>query len=170
LQPYITYSEFKNRFKLWGNNIYSLIGYDYLTLGNKIEFQEHILTNTGSGFLLSNYKKIATDEFGIIICQSSTKTFYLFMKYQTVNDKKQAIIKDILEIDKNELTENLFTGFCEAKKGRIFEIVALVKDTKDNPEYYTKIVKAWIANRKTGKFEIIKKNKIRRCGNESYGI
>jgi len=170
LQPYITYSEFKNRFKLWGNNIYSLIGHDYLTLGNKIEFQEYTLTNSGSGFLLSNNNKVATDEFGIIFCHSSTKTYYLFIKYQTVNDKKKAIITDILEIDKNELTGNLITEYCETKEGRDSEILALVKDTKDNPEYHTKIIKAWRANRKTGKFESIKKNKVRRCGNESYGI
>jgi hypothetical protein len=170
LQPYITYSEFKNTFKLWGNNIYSLIGYDYLKLGNKIEFQEYTLTNTGSGFLLPNYNKVAIDEFGIVFCHSSTKTYYLFIKYQTVNYKKKAIITDILEIDKNELTGNLFTEFCETKTGSDSEIVALVKDTKDNPEYYTKIVKAWRANRKTGKFKSIKKNKIRRCGNENYGI
>lgn len=170
LQPYISYSEFKNRFKLWGNNIYSLIGYDYLTIGSKIEFQEFTLTNTGSGFLLSNYNKIATDEFGINICHSSTKTYYLFIKYQTVNDKKKAIITDIIELDKNELMGNLFVEFCETKIGGDSEIIALVKDTKDNPEYYTKIIKAWRANRKTGKFESVKKNKIKRCGNESYGI
>ncbi len=170
LKPYIKYSDFKNRFKLWDNNINSLIGYDYLTLGNEIEFQEYTLTNSGSGFLLSNNNKVATDEFGIIFCHSSTKTYYLFIKYQTVNDKKKAIITDILEIDKNELTGNLFTEYCETKEGRDSEIIALVKDTKDNPEYHTKIIKAWRANRKTGKFESIKKNKIRRCGNESYGI
>jgi|LakMenEpi03Oct11_1017367.scaffolds.fasta_scaffold00622_2 hypothetical protein len=170
LKPYIKYSDFKNRFKLWDNNIYSLIGYDYLTLGNEIEFQEYTLTNSGSGFLLSNNNKVATDEFGIIFCHSSTKTYYLFIKYQKVNDKKKAIITDILEIDKNELTGNLFTEYCETKEGIDSEIIALVKDTKDNPEYHTKIIKAWRANRKTGKFESIKKNKISRCGNESYGI
>lgn len=170
LQPYITYSEFKNRFKLWGNNIYSLIGYDYLTLGNKIEFQEHTLTNTGSGFLLSNYNNLPTDEFGIAFCHSSTNTYCFFIKYQTENGKKTAIITDILEIDKQELKGNNLTEYCETKNGGDSEILALVKDTKDNPEYQTKIIKAWRANRKTGKFESIKKNKIRRCGNESYGI
>jgi hypothetical protein len=170
LKPYIKYSDFKNRFKLWGNNIYSLIGHDYLTLGNEIEFQEYTLTNSGSGFVLSNNNKVATDEFGIIFCHSSKKTYYLFIKYQSVNDKKKAIIIDILEIDKNELTGNLITEYCETKEGKDSEFLALVKDTKDNPEYHTKIIKAWRANRKTGKFESIKKNKIRRCGNESYGI
>ncbi|OYQ33208.1 hypothetical protein CHU92_13170 [Flavobacterium cyanobacteriorum] len=170
LQPYIMYSEFKNRFKLWGNNIYSLIGYDYLTLGNKIEFQEYTLTNTGSGFLLSNYNKAATAEYGIIICHSSTKTYHLFIKYQTVKDKKKGIITDIIELDKNELMGHLFVEFCETKNGGDSEIIALVKDRKDNSGYYTKIVKAWRANRKSGKFESVKKNKIKRCANESYGI
>ena len=170
LKPFIKYSEFKNRLKLWGNNIYSLIGYDYRTLGNKIEFLEYTLTNTGSGFLLSNYNKAATDEYGIVICHSPTKTYHLFIKSQTVKDMKKAIITDILEIDKQELKGNKLNEYCETKNGGDTEIIALVKDTKDNPEYYTKIIKAWRANRKTGKFESVKKNKIKRCGNESYGI
>lgn len=170
LKPYIKHSEFKNLYKLWGKDIYSLIGYDYLTLGNKIEFQEYTLTNTSSGFLLSNNNKVATDDFGIVFCHSTTKTYYLFIKYQTINDNKKAIITDILEIDKKELKGNLFTEFCETRNGKDSDIVALVKDTGNNPEYYTKIVKAWRANRETGKFERIKKNKIKRCGNESYGI
>lgn len=170
LKPFIKYSEFKNRYKLWGSNIYSLIGYDYLILGNKIEFDEYTITNSGSGFLLSNDNSVGKDEYGIITCYSISKTYYLFIKYQTVNDKKNAIIIDILEIDKNELKGNKLTEFCETKNGSDTEIIALVKATKDNPEYYTKIIKAWRPNIKTGKFEIIKKNRIRRCGNESYGI
>lgn len=170
LQPYITYSEFKNRFKLWGNNIYSLIGYDYLTLGNKIEFQEYTITNSGSGFLLSNYNKVTSNEYGIVFCYSTTKIYYLFTKYEIVNDVKRAIILDIFEIDKKELKGNKLTEYCETKNGGDAEIIALVKVTKDNPEYYTKIIKAWRANRKTGKFESVKKSKIKRCGNESDGI
>lgn len=170
LKPYIRYSEFKNIYKLWGKDIYSLIGYNYLTLGNKIEFNEDTITNSGSGFKLSNENNEGTNEFGIAFCYSSTKIYQLFIKYQTINDKKIAIITDILELDKKELQGNKLTAFCETKNGGDAEIIALVKDTKDNPKYYTKIIKVWRANRKTGKFETIKRNKIRRCGNESYGI
>lgn len=170
LKPYIKYYEFKNEYKLWGKDIYSLIGYDYLTLGNKIEFDEYTITNSGSGFLLSNDNNARTNEYGIAFCHSLTKTYYLFIKYQTKNDKKNAIISDIIEIDKKELKDNKLTEYCETKKAGDTEIIALVKDTKDNPEYYMKIIKAWRANRKTGKFESVKRNKISRCGNESNGI
>lgn len=168
LQPFITYSEFKNKFKLWGKDIYSLIGYDYLTFGNEIAFENYTITNSGSGFLLPYDNIAGSNEFGIAICYSSSKAYYLFVKYQTVNDKRKSVITDILEIDKHKLSSNSLSEFCETVNGGDGEILALVKDTKGNPEYYTKVIKAWRANRKTGKFEPIKRNIVKRCSNETY--
>ncbi|MBX7053195.1 MAG: hypothetical protein K1X54_14255 [Flavobacteriales bacterium] len=168
LQPFITYSDFKNRYKLWGKDIYSLMGYDYLTLGNEIAFENYTITNSGSGFLLPYDNIAGWDEFGISICYSSSKAYYLFIKYQTVNDKRKSVITDILELDKHKLSSNSLNEFCETENGRDGEILALVKDTKGNPEYYTQVIKAWRANRKTGKFEPIKRNIVKRCSNETY--
>lgn len=169
LKQYIQYSEFKNRYKLWGRNIYALIGNNYSLLGNKLEFDEYSITNTGSGFSLSNTNE--TGGYTIGICHSSTKTYYLLKKNQSVYGKKTQLITDILEIDKEELRAGYkLTEYCETNNGIGADIIALVKATDNNPEYYTKIIKAWRANRKTGKFESIKKRKIKRCGNEGYGI
>lgn len=170
LKPFIKYSEFKNRFKLWGKDIYSLIGYDYLTLENKIDFEDYSIFNTGNGYLLAKDNKQSNDEFGVVICSSSTHIFYLFLKYQTIGNNKKAIILDILEIDKIDLAGKIMTEYCETTKGADAEVLALVKDTKGNPEYHTKIVKAWRLNRKTGKFEVVERKKVKRCGNEGYGI
>ena len=116
-----------------------------------------------SGFLLQN-ENFDTD-FGIAFSYSDTKTLLLFFKIE--NTKK--IIIDILEIDKKELQGNKLTEYCPTIKGADAEIIALVKETDNNAEFYTKIKKAWRANRKIGKFEKIAKRKVKKCSNENYG-
>ena len=116
-----------------------------------------------SGFLLQ--KENFDTDFGIAFSYSDTKTLLLFFKIE--NTKK--IIIDILEIDKKELQGNKLTEYCNTIKGADAEIIALVKETDNNAEFYTKIKKAWRANRKIGKFEKIAKRKVKKCSNENYG-
>ena len=116
-----------------------------------------------SGFLLQ--KENFDTDFGIAFSYSDTKTFLLFFKIE--NTKK--IIIDILEIVKKELQGNKLTEYCHTIKGADAEIIALVKETDNNAEFYTKIKKAWRANRKIGKFEKIAKRKVKKCSNENYG-
>lgn len=116
-----------------------------------------------SGFLLQ--KENFDTDFGIAFSYSDTKTFLLFFKIE--NTKK--IIIDIIEIDKKELQGNKLTEYCNTIKGADAEIIALVKETDNNAEFYTKIKKAWRANRKIGKFEKIAKRKVKKCSNENYG-
>lgn len=169
LLPYIKYYEFKNEYKLWGKDINSLKGYNLLS-ANKIEFDNYSILNSGSGYLLPNENKLSKDEFGIVIFISSSSLFYLFLKYQITNNVRQSIVLDILEIKREDLKGDFkLTEYCETSKGADIEIIALVKDN-NYAEYFTEIKKAWRANRKTGKFEMIKKKKVKRCGNESFGI
>ena len=116
-----------------------------------------------SGFLLQN-ENFDTD-FGIAFSYSDTKTLLLFFKIE--NTKK--IIIDILEIVKKELQGNKLTEYCHTIKCADAEIIALVKETDNNAEFYTKIKKAWRANRKIGKFEKIAKRKVKKCSNDNYG-
>ena len=116
-----------------------------------------------SGFLLQN-ENFDTD-FGIAFSYSDTKTLLLFFKIE--NTKK--IIIDIIDVDKKELQGNKLTEYCNTIKGADAEIIALVKETDNNAEFYTKIKKAWRANRKIGKFEKIAKRKVKKCSNENYG-
>jgi len=116
-----------------------------------------------SGFLLQ--KENFDTDFGIAFSYSDTNTFLLFFKIE--NTKK--IIIDIIEIDKKELQGNKVTAYCNTIKGADAEIIALVKETDNNAEFYTKIKKAWRANRKIGKFEKIAKRKVKKCSNENYG-
>jgi len=104
--------------------------------------------------------------FGIVFSHSHSKTFLLFFKIENTKN----IIIDIVKINKKELKENKLTEYCYSKKGADSEIIALVSDTNNDTEFYTKIKKAWRANRKIGKFEKVNRRKIIKCGNESYGI
>lgn len=117
-----------------------------------------------SGFLLQkgNFDK----DFGIAFSNSDTKTYLLFFKIE--NAKK--IVIDILEFNNNEMQGKKFTEYCYVKKNADTEIIALIKNTDNDKEFYTKIKKAWRANRKTGKFEKVNRRKITKCNNESYGI
>lgn len=169
LNPYIKYYEFKNEYKLWGKDIKVLKGND-LPPSNKIEFDDYSITNSGSGYLLPNENKLLKDEFGIVICNSSKSLFYLFLKYPNNSKVRNAIVLDILEINRNELSGNYkITEYCETSKGADVEIFALVKEN-NNAEYFTEIKKAWRANRETGKFEVVVIKKVKKCGNESFGL
>lgn len=171
LLPYLKYYEFKNEYKLWGSDINSIKGLDYLTLGNKMEFDNYSAVNSGSGYLLATDNELSNHQFGIATCHSSKSVFYLFLKYQTISNHSKAIISDILEIQKTDLsTDKKVTEYCETKKGADVEILAIVSCHKNNPEYYRKIIKAWRANRKTERFEPFNRKKVKKCGNESYGI
>jgi hypothetical protein len=142
-------------------NINSLIGQDYSILGNEVVFEDYSIKNIG-GYLLP--KDGFDADFGIAEFWSSEKRFLLFFR---IDDSKQ-IITNVLEIDKKDLQNKKTTEYCSTKNGFDSEIIAIVKDS--DSEFYTEIVKAWKANRKTGKFEKVSKRKIKKCGNESYGI
>lgn len=77
-------------------------------------------------------------------------------------------ITDILEIDKNDLQHKKLTEYCITKTGWDSEIIALVNDV--DTEFYTKIIKAWRADRKSGKFRKVRQKNIKKCENESYGL
>jgi len=117
-----------------------------------------------SGFLLE--KGNFDTDFGIAFSHYETKIFLLFFKVE--NTRK--IIIDIVEINKKELQGNKLTEYCHTNKGADNEIIAIIKDTDNGNEFYTKIKKAWRANRKIGKFEKIAKRKVKKCSNENYGI
>jgi hypothetical protein len=169
LSDYIKYFEFKNKLKLWGKNIYKIKGYDYTALGRLIEFDDYTLINSGGGYLLPIDKNKPDVVYSISICSIESSYVYLFLKHTKDNNIKNSIITDLLEIGKTILTTNTkLMEFCETQKGADAEIIALVEDKGDNPIYYSNIIKAWKANRKTEKFERIKKKKVIKCGNESY--
>jgi hypothetical protein len=116
------------------------------------------------GFLLE--KGNFDTAFGIAFSHSETQTFLLFFKIE--NTKK--IIIDILAIDKKDLKENKLSEYCYSKNGADSELIAIVKESNLNSKFYTKILKAWRANRKNEKFEKVKPKMIKKCSNESYGI
>jgi len=147
-------------------SIQSLIGQDYKTLGKKIDVRGVLLANTGSGYMIAQTDRAAV-QFSINFLQSDRSVFYLLVKHRP--DNSERIITDVLEIKKTDIGKNQkLTEYCELN-GHDPEIFAIVK-AKGNPEYYTKIYKAWRANRHTEKFEAANIRKIKRCGNESFGI
>jgi hypothetical protein len=147
--------------------IQSLVGTEHLTSVHKIFYKGDSLVN-GGGYRLPEYS--SPYEFGISYWASPSSWFYFFVKYPRGSNSKHGIIVDILEIPKHDLTNKKYVdGSCETIESLDPEIIALVK-AKGNPEFYNKIIKAWKANRMTEKFEIYKKKKVKKCGNEGYGV
>lgn len=161
LKPYIEYSEFKNILNLWGKDIYSLIGYDYVKVGREIQFKDYRIDFVGA-YLLPNDEKTKS-EFAIATYKSAQKRFYLLLK--TIDNKR--IIIDILEIKTTEFENLKIVEYCQMEKEIELGIIAVVKNKRESQKFYYEILKAWRANQKTGKFETIKKNKIKKCQNES---
>ncbi len=156
LIPYVEHYEIKNWLKLWGKDVHSLIGC-YRPLGSEVIFNDYAIQYLG-GFLLSTD---GDDSFGIEQYLSSDKRFLMLFT-------GKHLIRDVLEIDKKELENRTLTEYCITKNGLETEIIALVNPTET--EFHTKIVKAWRANRDTGKFEKVNKRKIKKCINHSYGL
>jgi hypothetical protein len=144
-----------------GKNIHSLIGKEFFKLENEIVFEEYVIKQ-GGGYLLQRDNFDA--QFGINFYSSDEKHFLLFSKFSNSRHK----ILDIIEINKKDFQGKKITEYCSTKKGWSTEIIALVNNT--NTEFYTKILKAWRANRKSEKFEKVRPKKIINCGNESFGI
>lgn len=161
LKLHIEYFEFKNLFQLWGKTANSLIGQDYSKIGSEIVFEDYSIRHIG-GYLLP--KDNFDTDFGIAECRSAEKRILLFYK---IDDSKK-IITDILEINKKDVKDGKLTEYCSTKNGFDSEIIAIVKNS--DIEFQSKIIKAWRANRESGKFEKVSKGKITKCGNESYGI
>lgn len=141
-------------------NIYSLIGKEFLRLESNIVFEEYTVSQ-GGGYLLQ--KDNFEDNFGIHFYHAAEKHFLVFSKFSNSRHK----ILDIIEIDQKDLQGKKLTEYCSTKKGWDTEIIALVKES--DTEFYTKVLKAWRANRKSEKFEKVRPKKIK-CDNESYGI
>lgn len=161
LEPHIEYFEFKNLFQLWGKTANSLIGQDYSKIGNEIVFEDYSIKHIGSHLLPKD--NFDTD-FGIAEYWSAEKRFLLF--YEIADSKK--IVTDILEINKKDIKNRKLTEYCSTKNGFDSEIIAIVKD--NDTEFHSNIIKAWRANRESGKFEKVSNRKISKCGNENYGI
>ena len=150
------------------SNIGLLAGTEYSARDSIIQIGNTRLSNNGSGYLLP--KANATDpQYAIAFANNDESIFYLLVNHGTQKGARQ-IISDVLEINRTAIRPNRkITEYCETSQGADPEIFALVK-AKGNPEFYTKIIKAWRANRTTGKFELANPKKIKRCGTESFGI
>lgn len=155
--------------KSLGKDIYVLIGKE-LTLsetGGQIDFDEYSIVS-GGGHLIVGEQRKYNEIYSIQYWHSDKESYYLFAKKSSRFDNYT--VTDVLTIPrKNVVKYKVIDIYCETLQGADPEIIALVKDKEYNPEYYTKIVKAWRANRNTGKFEVVTPSKVKRCGNEGYG-
>jgi hypothetical protein len=169
LKPYITYYEFKNKYGLWGADISQLIGKEISPskTGIHIDFEKYSIEE-GGGYIIADDEQQYSDLYRIQYWHSDKESYYLLAsnKFRIGN----FTVTDVLTIPREDVLKyTLIDAYCETAEGNDPGIIALVKDKEYNPEYYTKIVKAWRANRNTGKFEPVKPKKVKRCGNEGYG-
>ncbi|MFP9098614.1 hypothetical protein ACLI09_06125 [Flavobacterium sp. RHBU_24] len=168
LKPYIAYYEFKNKYKLWGADISQLIGKEISPskTGSYIEFDKYTIKE-GGGNILTQNKDNYSYVYSVLYWQSEANSYYVLARNKFRIGS--FTVTDILTIPRADVLKYIVVdAYCEKGDGGDQEIIALVND-KDNPEYYTKIVKAWRANRNTGKFETVKPKQVKRCRNEGYG-
>lgn len=103
------------------------------------------------------------DDKDYIIC--------VFEEFLEANEKGKVNYKILDTINIGQLKETEYFTYCNCRQDTIWdsEIVALVVADHDK-EYYDRIIKAWRANTKTGKIEVIKDKTGINCSNEGYGL
>lgn len=170
LKPWLEHPALRNMYRSWGDNIFSLKGTILPVKTDSICFGEYTVFN-GGGYIIASGDTTNNHKYFISYWNSKVAVYYVFERGVSKAENKKRIILDVLEIKKVELAGDcIVVEDCETATGRDAEIMALVKKQKENPEYYTKIIKAWRANRVSGKFEPVERKKIKRCANESDGI
>jgi hypothetical protein len=124
----------------------------------------------GGGYMLKSDTAFQQVHYSIDYWSGEKNVYRLFMRSMLVNGERKQMVTDVLTISKAALKgHSLVEHSCYADKWDE-EIIALVKDVTGNPEFFYQIKKAWRANCKTGKFEKLDPARIKKCGNESFGI
>lgn len=95
----------------------------------------------------------------------------LWFEYMTHRDQGGVPyweLKDVLVVPPHSSKQVLAYATCLIGNRPDKEIVAVV-DYQPNEQYFTRVRRAWRANRQTEKFEVIPTKKIK-CENEGYGV
>ena len=95
----------------------------------------------------------------------------IFEEFLEATEKGKVNYKILDTINIGQIKETEYLTYCNCRQDTIAdsEIIAIVVADRDN-EYYNRIIKAWRANTKTGKIEIIKDKTGINCSNEGYGL
>ena len=112
-------------------------------------------------------------EYKFGISQFFNKGKYLLILEEKIRGKNKDISNKILDtIIINSLKEDEIISLCTCRLNSInnSEIIAIVKDEKNDTEYLNKIVKAWKANSKDGRIIPINNLNEIDCVNESFGL
>ncbi len=170
LKPWLEHPALRNMYRSWGDNIFSLKGTILPVKTDSICFGEYTIRN-GGGYTITSGDTTNKNKHFISYWNAADAAYYIFERGVSKAENRKRMVLDVLEIKKSELAgDGIVVEGCETATGRDAELMALVKKQKGNPEYYTKIIKAWRANRVSGKFEPVERTKIKRCANESDGI
>ncbi len=147
----------------------SLIGIIYRDPKEVAQFKNY--RNMG-GSVIENYKDTSLNyEFGIAHFSDSVKNILTFERIIIESDNPQPKYKILDTINIDNIKENQYITFCKCRQDSIIDpqIIALVIP-EDDKEIYTKILRAWRADTKTGKIKLIRNTKRINCINESYGL
>lgn len=170
LRPWLQHPALRNKYRNWGDDIFSLKGTILPVKTDAIHLGKYTIRN-GGGYIIASGDTTSGNKYFISFWNSADAAFYVFERGLSKAENEKRLILDVLEIKKSELKdEYILVEGCETATGWDAEMIALVKKQKENPEYYTKIIKAWRANRVSGKFEPVERKKIKRCTKESDGI
>jgi hypothetical protein len=143
-------------------NFKSLIGKEYRTL---TEFDMMKGYEEPVGIMLES---LNDNEYGLSSYKKGPIDLIAFERVirQANGETKYSLI-DILEINDRGKNQYIICGLCRLNEKTDKDIVAVYQDKNSDVQFYTKIIKAWKANRKTGKFEQIDTKGID-CINEEY--
>jgi hypothetical protein len=109
-----------------------------------------------------------TNKFDFSIAQIKNKELNVILLNKVVPGLKSTFeILDTLQIRNLKETEYISYQLCRKDSINDSEIIAVV--LFEDTEYFTKVLKAWRANRKTGKIIEIETTGID-CMNEGYGV
>lgn len=170
LRPWLLHPVLRNMYRNWGEDIFFLKGTILPVKTDQINFDQYTAYQ-GGGYILASGDTTTSKKYFITYWNTDAAVFYVLERAVSRAENEKRIILDVLEIKKTELAEGrkIVEG-CETSAGQDAEIIALVKDEKNNPSHYKKVIQAWRANRTNGKFETVDRKKIKSCANESDGI
>lgn len=162
-KPYLTHPYLRNRYKSWGDNIFTLKGQLLRNDIDSIIFDNYTVRN-GGGQLVHSTPGSQDLHSAISYWHSDSSYFFRLDKFLSAHDNSKVKIQDVLEIKKSDIKpEWSILESCEMKDGSSLPIIAIVKENRPGSKLFTKILKAWSADADTGKFIPLNPRDVKIC-------
>ncbi len=125
----------------------------------------------GGAIIDTEMSQLENFRFAIAHIQNKDNTHSFIFEELINSNKSEDVTFKILDTTTiGEIKDQEYLTYCNCRNDSIRdqEIVALV--IPEDKEYYDRVVKAWRANRKTCRIEVIENTQGINCENEGYGL